>query len=654
MPTIPYSTYLDKVYGCFLGKTVIGTLGAPYEGIKMPLKLPFSPEMINTMLPNDDLDLQVLWLDVAEQYGEGFTSDQLLHRFVNYCDYSPGEYAVMRKNFARGIHPPASGTFSNDFYRDGMGCPIRSEIWACLAPLDPWQASEYAIRDGCLDHGDDSVQAERFFAALEAAAFGVDETSCDLYALIDEGLSVVKTDGRFYELVTDTVAWCREYDDVGRILRKILHKYGHPDCTNLFQNIGITLTALLKGDLDAIKTGMDALNCGFDTDCTCATAGAIIGIIRGAKSLQTEYGWGDIKFVLGVRSNRRSDSVYDFSEDVALLGKSWNPDLIEGGELKAYTYIPRDPVTVWVEYPAFSDDRPDCSIALGETKHLVICLGAPALTGETLTYCVEGLCVSEQGSITFRPHAVSAIHLAVTLPPDLPILPETNLYTLRYSVAGKDYTYTFGLVGATPWKAIGPIWRTDPVCTTEKLQKVPNYWHLMNTGYRYKGDSTDIVRRFHLNMAADTATPYLSPSELYAPLDPETDTKYEETLFSQREDSFRLDDIYGFSAPSVCYLVRELVSPADETVCVQMGHSSPFALYINGELICERDSCDTWDAENVHVQNVRIRQGINTVVLRLTRVNGDAKYNLIFSEGATCATHITHYASVNPRCFDKP
>ena len=103
MTTIPYAAYLDKVYGCFLGKTVIGTLGAPYEGIKMPLELPFGPEMINTMLPNDDLDLQVLWLDVAEQYGPDFTSDQLLDRFVNYCDYSPGEYAVMRKNYARVI-----------------------------------------------------------------------------------------------------------------------------------------------------------------------------------------------------------------------------------------------------------------------------------------------------------------------------------------------------------------------------------------------------------------------------------------------------------------------------------------------------------------------------------------------------------------------
>ena len=43
MNKITYSTYLDKVYGCFLGKTVIGTLGAPYECIKMPLELPFKP-----------------------------------------------------------------------------------------------------------------------------------------------------------------------------------------------------------------------------------------------------------------------------------------------------------------------------------------------------------------------------------------------------------------------------------------------------------------------------------------------------------------------------------------------------------------------------------------------------------------------------------
>ncbi len=665
MPRISYDVYLDKVVGCFFGKTVIGTLGAPYEGIKMPLELPFSPEMIDTMLPNDDLDLQVLWLDVAERYGKDFTSDQLLARFCHNCDYSPGEYAVMRKNFARGIHAPASGSFSNDFYISGMGCPIRSEIWACLSPLDPATAADYARRDGVLDHYGDSVYAEQFFAALESLCFGVDESNCDLYALIEEAVAISAPvrevegayapcpDGnRFFELVADTVAWCRETKDIKRILRKILRKYGHPDCTNLYQNIGITLAALLCGDLDEIKTGMDALNCGFDTDCTCATAGAVIGLIRGAKSLEEQYGWGDVKYVLGVRSDRRSDRVYDFAEDVALLGRCWNPDTILGGVKKDFSFETAAPVQLSVIYPTFSDGRSDCSLALGEEKQMTLLVENSTARPIRLNYTATGLGLDASGSLTLPAGGADTRVLTVAIPEDLEILPETNLYTVTLTdPAGTQapITHTFGLVGATPWKAIGPIWKTDPPCTTEELRKVPNYWYLMKTNGLYKGDPTDIVRRFHLNMAVDTATPYLTATELFAPLDPNVDTRYEECLFSQREDSFRMEDIYGFSGPSVCYLVRDLISSADETVCVQMGHSAPFALYINGTLICERRNCDTWDAENVHVQNVPIQKGDNRVVLRLTRVNADAKYNLIFSEGATCATHIVHYASRNPK-----
>ncbi len=660
MAAISYEQYLDKIYGCFLGKTVIGTLGAPYEGIKMPLELPFSPEMINTMLPNDDLDLQVLWLDVAETYGKDFTSAQLLERFCTHCDYSPGEYAVMRKNFARGIYPPASGSFSNDFYISGMGCPIRSEIWACLAPLDPASAVDLAVRDGVLDHAGDSVYAEMFLAALESLCFGYTATQegdgVDFYALIEEALACVPADCRFCELVTDTVGWCRACGNRGikAVLRKILCKYGHPDCTNLFQNMGITLAALLLNGVNMVDAGMDALNCGFDTDCTCATVGAIIGLVLGGRALESIYGWKDIKFVLGVRSDRRSDRVYDFAEDIALLGKDWNPATVIGGEGKAFAYEPLSPVSVsTVKYPLTSDGYPDCSVTVGESKVVTLRFRNSTDADADVAYTASGLGLSAEGVLSVAAHSIGDVALTVCIPSDLAVLPETNLYTVTYTGGGVSGTYTFGLVGATLWKAVGPIWRTDPECTTEKLLAVPNYWHLMQTRHLYKGDSTDIVRRFHLNMAADTDTPHLSTEELFAPLDPAADTRYEETLFSRRRDTFRMEDVYGFSAPSVCYLAREMVSPADETVCVQMGHSSPFALYINGQLICERRSCDTFDGENVHVQNVQIRKGVNRIVLRLARVNGDAKYSLIFSEGATCATHVVHYASVNPACFGK-
>lgn len=638
-----YETYLDKLYGCFLGKTVVGTMGAPFEGIKMPLEMPFKREMIDAMLPNDDLDLQVLWLDVAEEYGEDFTPYDLLSRFVSHCDYSPGEYAVMRKNFERGIYPPLSGRFCNDYYISGMGCPIRSEIWACLAPLQPDRAADFASRDGVLDHEGESVYAERFFAALEAAAFG----ESDLDQLIEIGLSVVPVECRFRQVVTDTVALCRQYDDIKVILRKILFRYGHPDCTNLFQNMGITIAALYKGNPDLIKTGMDALNCGFDTDCTCATAGAVLGLIRGAKSLIEEYNLGDVRFVLGVRSERRSDSVRDLSEDIAHLGVVFNPGLIEGAPAVSRTFRKAfSPLAFEVFY-----ENDDPTVTVGGSCRVSLHIRNTEKRSVQATVRVRGLGSDFIFGVSLHGGGQAIREMTFSVPADAPVLAEKNLIDVTYETGeGLRGSWQFGIVGCTLWKAIGPIWKTDPVCTTEALLKVPNYWHLMNVPY--DGDSNDVVRRFHLNFAVDTQTEYLTPDTAFSPLRrDDTGTAYEETLFSQKEDSFRMDDICGMIGPSVIYLARELYAEADTEVCAQIGHSAPFALFINGKKIAERHNCDTWDAENVHIQHIQLHKGVNRILFRLTRVNADAKFNLTFSKGPTCADHFVEFGSVNPLLF---
>ncbi len=633
-----YAQYLDKVYGCFLGKTVAGTMGAPYEGIKMPLELAFKPEMINTMLPNDDLDLQVLWLDVVKKYGEDFSSYDLQKIFCENCDYSPGEYAVMRKNFAKGIYPPESGRFCNDFYIDGMGCPIRSEIWACLYPAQPHKAAAISVRDGVLDHEGESVYAERFFAALESAAF----YESDLGRLIDIALCEIPQPCKLRELIGDVLAWCERYDDVKTVLKYILRKYGHPDCTNMLQNVGITLTALLKGNLDLIKTSMDALNCGFDTDCTCATAGAIVGVIRGAESLIKEYHLGDVKFVLGVRSPDHTDSVYDLSVEIAELGAHFAPFAMDGAPEKAFSFEAHDPLVFAVSYP----EGP--SISFGQTKTVTL-----RVTNTTKQEIATSLCIEGLGEKTVRLLGLSAgqsteISLQFSVPADAREIREQNLVKVGYELEKKAYGYTFGLSGAAVWKVTGPIWKTDPECTTEALERVPNYWHLF-AGVQHDGDANDVVRRFHLNFAVDTDTEYLTEQELFAA--PCELGKYAEDVFVQTEDSFTVRDLFGFRGPCVAYLSRVLLCPEEMETCVQIGHSAPFALYLNGKLISERKCCDTWTAENVHVQGVKLGAGENRMVLRLTQVNADAKFNVIFSKGPTCAEHLVCMGSKNPKYF---
>lgn len=106
--------------------------------------------------------------------------------FYEKVPYGPGEYAVFEKNYARGIYPPLSGRFNNRYYKDGMGCPIRSEIWACLFPGDAALCEKYARMDGSLDHEKDSIDAEVFLATIETALFFTN----DLRGTMDMAIAV--------------------------------------------------------------------------------------------------------------------------------------------------------------------------------------------------------------------------------------------------------------------------------------------------------------------------------------------------------------------------------------------------------------------------------------------------------------------------------
>ena len=63
-------TKYDKIYACWLGKNIGGTLGTPVEGCKEVMHLDWYPHLDpdGGALPNDDLDLQLLGLHAVEQY----------------------------------------------------------------------------------------------------------------------------------------------------------------------------------------------------------------------------------------------------------------------------------------------------------------------------------------------------------------------------------------------------------------------------------------------------------------------------------------------------------------------------------------------------------------------------------------------------------
>jgi len=273
--------YYDKVYGCWIGKSIGGSIGTPLEGKKELFQLPYEyPEEI---LANDDLDLQLVWLDILRKKGVKITSEDLAEVWVNNISYLPDEYGVAKANLKLGLKPPITGIYNN-WFKNCMGAPIRSEIWACISPGEPEVAGYYAFQDASVDHWDEGVYGEIFLAVLESIVF----VENDIEKAIDEGVEFLPDTSKVYQVVKFTNSLHKEGKDLKEIREKIIEKFGHHNFTDCVQNIGFIILGLLKGEGDFLKTIIEAVNCGYDTDCTGATAGAIVGILLGREEIEKQ------------------------------------------------------------------------------------------------------------------------------------------------------------------------------------------------------------------------------------------------------------------------------------------------------------------------------------------------------------------------------
>ena len=280
-------TYLDKVLGCWAGKNIGGTLGAPMEGRREIFHCDFyTTPMDGEPAPNDDLDLQLVWLKAMEDFGPMNVNERILGEYWMRHICGPwNEYGIARNNMTNGFLPPLSGSTGNDVWKNSNGAWIRSEVWACVFAGSPDWASWFAWCDASVDHADDGIAAEIFTASLEAAAF----VESDLRKLIEYAFARIPADSR----VARSVKVAMEAHAAGKTWEEAREAVV-ADSRDLgwFQapaNVAFAVIGLLYGDGDFGKTVCTAVNCGDDTDCTGATAGAVLGIIKGYKAIPEKW-----------------------------------------------------------------------------------------------------------------------------------------------------------------------------------------------------------------------------------------------------------------------------------------------------------------------------------------------------------------------------
>ena len=291
------------------------------------------PDLPEGGIPNDDLEMQLIWLQAIQERGPGITARDLADYWLDCIRYNFDEYGLSKTNLQKGLVPPLSGWHNNAF-RDCMGSPIRSEIWACLAPGTPEISAMYGFQDAICDHGGgESVFGEIFNAVVESCAF----VTSDRLALIDAGLSAIPSNS----LIAKAVERAKELYLIGVDWKTARHTIKDEFFRSLAQyspiNIGFQTIGLLYGE-DFGDAICKTVNCGWDTDSTGATVGAIFGIIYGAKRLPEKwlaplgYEISTNLTVGGIRHLRVPTDINELTDQVACLAprvlKYWDSDTL--------------------------------------------------------------------------------------------------------------------------------------------------------------------------------------------------------------------------------------------------------------------------------------------------------------------------------------
>jgi ADP-ribosylglycohydrolase len=235
---------------------------------------------------DDDTDYTFLALHLLETYGLDFTTTHVATEWVTHLTYFR-TYTAERmayRNLVCSI-PPAEAAECLNPVREFIGGRIRADLYGFVAPGKPELAASLAYKDVALSHTKNGIYGAMFWAAMIAWAF----VSRDIEEIIRVGLSEIPGNCRLAEAVQETLAISREVDDWEVAYDRLILKYGDYHPAHTINNTLWCLLALLYGRGDLTRSLGIAATCGMDTDCNCASVGALLGVILGEAGIPEQW-----------------------------------------------------------------------------------------------------------------------------------------------------------------------------------------------------------------------------------------------------------------------------------------------------------------------------------------------------------------------------
>ena len=293
---------VDKIQGGLLGQILGNLNGLPHE-----FKYFNEPGDVKEYIPSlpdggrtdDDTDIEWVHIYFMQKYDTLYlSSDQIVEAWksnMNRKIYAGGYYA--RQLMDIGLKPPQTGKqIFNPFAHFNLAGSFLSEAYGMISPGMPQTAAKIGTYYTSIQVEGGSLQVTQLVTSMISMAFFM----YDIEGIIKTSIMALDKNSELSRTVDSVMKWYYRYpDDYALTREKIKNNYyttSFPEKINdVPYNVSLTNTAcviagLLYGQGDFAESLRIIFNLGWDADCNAATAGTILGVMKGREWMM-EQGW---------------------------------------------------------------------------------------------------------------------------------------------------------------------------------------------------------------------------------------------------------------------------------------------------------------------------------------------------------------------------
>ncbi|KPL09074.1 MAG: hypothetical protein AMS26_23335, partial [Bacteroides sp. SM23_62] len=292
----------DRIQGGLLGQIIGNLNGLPHE-----FKYFNAPGQVEDYVPSlpdggrtdDDTDIEWVHIYHMQKFDTLFLSPhqivEVWKKHMNKKVYASSYY--VRQLMDIGFCPPRTGQqIYNPFAHFNLAGSFLSEAYGLISPGMPRTASEIGTYYTSIQVEGEPLQATQLVTSMISLAFFMD----DIEKIITTGIHAVDRKSGIYSCVDSVLIWYGLFPEDYTLTRERIKNHYYtatfPENINdvaydvCIANTACLVAGLLYGQGDFAETLHNIFNLGWDADCSAATAGTILGVMKGRKWIM-EQDW---------------------------------------------------------------------------------------------------------------------------------------------------------------------------------------------------------------------------------------------------------------------------------------------------------------------------------------------------------------------------